>query len=136
MKEYYLERLHWIFNYTSKKFFYCLLKTLCLVVGIPIYVVAFVIEMVFTAINMIFCWIPILGVVITVICKSIVWLFGNTFYINILTDLKAYKKAHVHVVEYEVEDAQDEAENADEVENANEAENENKAENAQDIEEK
>lgn len=103
MKEYYSERFHWIFNYTSNKFGYCLLKTLCLIVGLPIYAVAFVVEMVFTAINMIFCWIPILGVVVTVICKAIVWLFGMTFYVNVLTDLKAYKEARV--VQYEVEDA-------------------------------
>ena len=105
MKEYYLERLHWIFNYTRKDFAYCLLKTLCVVVGLPLYAVAFVIEMVFTAINMIFCWIPVLGIVVTVICKSIVWLFGMTFYINILTDLKAYKEAHS--VQYEVADGSD-----------------------------
>ena len=97
MKEYYSERFHWIFNYTSKGFVYCLLKTLCVVFGLPIYAVSFVVEMIFTAINMIFSWIPILGVVVTVICKSIVWLFGMTFYINILTDLKAYKEAHAVV---------------------------------------
>ena len=102
MKEYYSERFYWIFNYTSKDFGYCLLKTLCLVVGLPIYAVSFVIEMLFTAINMIFCWIPILGTVVTVICKAMVWLFGLTFYVNILTDLKAYKDART--VHYEVSD--------------------------------
>ena len=106
MKEYYSERFHWIFNYTRKDFAYCLLKTLCVVVGLPIYAVAFVIEMLFTAINMLFSWIPILNVLVTVICKAIVWLFGMTFYINILTDLKEYKATRI--VAYEVEDAADE----------------------------
>ena len=106
MKEYYSERFHWIFNYTRKDFGYCLLKTLCVAVGLPIYAVAFAVEMIFTAINMIFCWIPVLGVVVMVICKSLVWLFGMTFYINILTDLKAYKEART--VLYNVEDAPDE----------------------------
>ena len=106
MKQYYSERFHWIFNYTRKDFLYCLLKTLCVVVGLPIYAVAFLVEMVFTAINMIFSWIPILNVVVTVICKSIVWLFGMTFYINVLTDLKAYREARV--VLYDVDDAVDE----------------------------
>ena len=103
MKQYYSERFNWIFNYTRKDFLYCLLKTLCVVLGLPIYAVAFVVEMIFTAINMILGWIPILGVVVTVICKSIVWLFGMTFYINILTDLKAYKESRA--VQYEVADA-------------------------------
>lgn len=105
MKEYYSERFYWIFNYTSKGFGYCLLKTLCLVVGLPIYAVAFVIEMLFTAINMILCWIPILGPIVTVICKAIVWLFGMTFYINVLPDLKAYKEART--LHYEVSDVED-----------------------------
>ena len=104
MKEYYLERLHWIFHYSSKKFFYCLAKTLCLIVGVPIYAVCFVVEMVLTFINMIFSWIPILNVVVMAICKALIWLFGSTFYICILTDLKAYKAAHKKEVEYEVVD--------------------------------
>ena len=107
MKQYYSERFRWIFNYTRKNFLYCLLKTLCIVIGLPIYAVAFVVEMVFTAINMIFCWIPILGTVVMVICKSIVWLFGMTFYINVLTDLKEFKAART--IQYEVVDATDEA---------------------------
>ena len=113
MKEYYSERFHWIFNYTRKDFGYRLLKTLCVVFGLPIYAVAFVIEMLFTAINMIFSWIPILNVVVMVICKAIVWLFGLTFYICILTDLKEYKATRV--VHYDVEDAMKEPIEGEEV---------------------
>ena len=93
MKEYYKLRWHWIFNYTSKNFGYCLLKTLCLIVGLPIYSVMFVLEMVLTGINMIFCWIPILNTVVLVICKSLMIVFGSTFYICVLTDLKEYNAA-------------------------------------------
>lgn len=93
MKEYYLQRLHWIFNYTGKKWWYCIVKTLCLVVGVPIYAVSFAVEMVLTAINMIFSWIPILNVVVTVICKALITVFGATFYICILPDIKKYKQA-------------------------------------------
>ena len=104
MKEYYLQRLHWIFHYKSKKFFYCLAKTLCMIVGVPIYAVSFVMEMLFTGINMIFSWIPVLNVVMTVICKAFVWLFGSTFYICILPDLKEYREATKKEVDYEVQD--------------------------------
>ena len=107
MKEYYSERFHWIFNYTKKDFGYCLLKTLCVIVGLPIYSVAFVVEMIFTAINMIFCWIPILNVLVTLICKAVVWLFGLTFYINVLPDLKEYNATHT--IAYDVADAEDES---------------------------
>lgn len=106
MKQYYLERLHWIFNYTQKDFFYCLFKTLCLIVGIPLYAVMFVVEMVLTFVNMILGWIPILGVVVTVICKAIIWVTDKSFYICILPDIKAYKKASKDV-EYDICDADD-----------------------------
>lgn len=104
MKQYYLERLHWIFHYSSKNFFYCVAKTLCLIVGVPIYAVSFAMEMVFTFINMIFSWIPILNVVVMVICKAFIWLFGSTFYICILPDIKQYRVTHKKEVEYEVVD--------------------------------
>ena len=112
MKEYYLERLHWIFNYTSNNFFYCLFKTLCLVVGIPLYAVMFVVEMVLTFVNMILGWIPILGMVVTVICKSIIWVTDKSFYICILPDIKAYKQA-TKQVEYEISDADEKLQSAD-----------------------
>lgn len=94
MKEYYSERFRWIFNYTSKNFFYCLLKTLCIIVGLPLYVISVAIEMVFTFVNMIFCWIPIFGMVIGLICKAIIFVFDKTFFICILTDLKRWIIAH------------------------------------------
>ena len=111
MKQYYLQRLHWIFHYKNKKFFYCLAKTLCLIVGVPIYAVCFVMEMLLTAINMIFSWIPVLNVVVMVICKALVWLFGSTFYVCILPDLKEYREANKEV-DYEVEDADSTTETA------------------------
>lgn len=107
MKDYYKQRWHWVFNYTSRNFGYCLLKTLCLIVGLPLYSVAFVLEMVLTGINMMFSWIPILNVVIFVICKSLMVVFGSTFYICILSDIKKYKKLMSEELEYEVLDADD-----------------------------
>ena len=103
MREYYLSRLHWIFNYTKNQWWYYIVKTLCLIVGVPIYAVSFVMEMVLTAINMIFSWIPILNVVIMVICKLLITVFGATFYICILPDLKQYRQA-CKEVSYEVVD--------------------------------
>lgn len=123
MKEYYSERFNWVFRYTSKSFFYCLLKTLCLIVGLPIYCVAVAVEMVMTFVNMIFCWIPVLGVVVGVICKSIIFLFDKTFFLCILTDVGKWRAAHAKV-EYEVSDADtvvDEAsDGADSADNAGE----------------
>lgn len=104
MKEYYLERLQWIFRYTSRNFFYCIAKTLCLIVGVPIYAVMFAVEMVLTFINMIFSVIPILNVVVGIICKSIIFITDKTFFICILTDIGKWRATHKKEVDYEVED--------------------------------
>ena len=102
MKEYYLIRLHWIFNYTRKAWWYYIVKTLCLIVGVPIYAVSFVMEMVLTAINMLFSWIPVLNVVVMVLCKVLITLFGSTFYICILPDIRQYRAATKREPTYEV----------------------------------
>lgn len=105
IKRYYRERFGWIFRYTSKNFLYCIAKTLCIIIGLPIYSVMFAVEMILTGVNMIFSWIPILNVVVTVICKSLIFLTDKTFYICILTDIKKFREAMQEQPEYEVSDA-------------------------------
>lgn len=105
MKEYYQQRFHWIFRYTSKNFWYCIAKALCIVVGLPIYSVMFLVEMALTLVNMLFCWIPVLNVVVTVVCKALMSLVGWTFYICILPDIKQYRQATAEEVQYDVSDA-------------------------------
>ncbi len=105
IKRYYRERFGWIFRYTSKNFLYCIAKTLCIIIGLPIYSVMFAVEMILTGVNMIFSWIPILNVVVAVICKSLIFLTDKTFYICILTDIKKFREAMQVQPEYEVSDA-------------------------------
>lgn len=107
MKEYYQARFYWMFHYTKKSFGYCLAKTLCIIVGVPIYCVMFAVEMVLTAIYALFSWIPVLNVVVQVICKALIALVGSTFYITVLPDWKEYCKATSQEVDYEVSDADD-----------------------------
>ena len=113
MKEYYAERLQWIFRYTSKNFFYCLAKTLCLIVGIPIYAVMFAVEMVLTFINMIFCWIPILGMVVGVICKAIIFVVDKSFFLCILPDIGKWRQSHSATIDYDVADADEQSDKVD-----------------------
>ena len=118
MKEYYQQRFHWIFRYTSKNFWYCIAKTLCIVVGLPIYSVMFLVEMALTLVNMLFCWIPVLNVVVTVVCKALMSLIGWTFYICILPDIKQYRQATAEEIQYDVSDAdadESEEQNTEEV---------------------
>ena len=91
MKDYYLNRFKWIFNYTSTNFWYILAKTLCIIVGLPIYSVVFLVEMLLTFVNMLFCWIPVLRVVITIICKGTILIIDKLYYICILTDLGKFR---------------------------------------------
>lgn len=130
-KQYYMERLQWIFRYTCKNIFYCLGKTLCLIVGIPIYAVMFALEMVLTFVNMLFCWIPILGMVIGVICKAIIYVIDKTFFICILTDLGKWIQAHKQEISYDITDDEPEGETAPDaptLEAAEEAPNDESAE--------
>lgn len=96
-----------MFRYRSKNFFYIVAKTLCIVVGTPLYAVGFLIEMVLTFINMLFAWIPFLSVVVTVVCKLLISLAGSLFYISVLPDLKEYIRVHREEISYEIEDACD-----------------------------
>lgn len=106
MKQYYQEKLHWVFNYTSKNFFYVVAKTLCLVVGLPLFAVSFVLDMVLTAVYMLFSFIPGLNIVVMALCKFAMFLFSWPFYICILTDLKAYNQASEQKTHYEIDDAE------------------------------
>lgn len=110
MKHYYQERFHWIFHYTQKTFGYCLLKTLCILVGLPIYLVCFAMEMALVFINMIFGWIPVLGVLVTVLCKILMIAVSFPYYICVLTDLSAYREAMKEEPDYDVDDAPQEVE--------------------------
>ncbi len=100
MLQHYAERFAWIFKYTRKDFGYCLLKTLCIIVGLPIYLVCFVAEMVLTLVNLIFSWIPVLNGVVMLLCKILMWLFDKPFYICVLTDLKQFEMSTHDIPEY------------------------------------
>ena len=102
MKQYYLERFNWIFKYTSNNFFYCLLKTLCIIIGAPIYAITFIGEMILTFVYCLFSWIPVLNIVVMVICKAIIFLLDKPFYICILPDIKKYLAAVTNEPIYEV----------------------------------
>ena len=82
--------------------------------GLPIYLAVFAVEMVLTFVNMLFCWIPILSVVVTVICKGTILIIDQLYYICILTDLRNYREATVAEpdiaeVDYEIYETTDEA---------------------------
>lgn len=90
MVNHYAERFQWIFKYTSKNFGYCILKTLCIIVGLPIYLVCFVAEMALTLVNLLFSFIPGLGLVVMLVCKMLMWIIDKPYYICVLTDLKRF----------------------------------------------
>jgi membrane protein implicated in regulation of membrane protease activity len=92
MKQYYQDRFRWIFTYRKKGFLYGLAKTLCLVVGLPCYLVSFVVEMALTLVNALFCWIPLLNVAVQVVCKVIVTIVNVPFYWCVLPDIGAYSE--------------------------------------------
>ena len=104
MKVYYRQRFYWIFHYTSKNFFYVSAKTLCIAIGLPLYCVAIAAEMILTVVNLLLGWIPALGMLITVICKALIFVVNLPYYICVLPDIREYLKAVKAEPEYEVSD--------------------------------
>ena len=105
MKQFYQQRFYWIFHYTRKSFWYCVSKTLCIVLGLPLFCVSVAVDMVLTAVNMLFCWIPVLNVVVRVFFKAIYSLLFSIFYIFFLPYLLDYCEALRQNVQYDVADA-------------------------------
>ena len=85
MVNHYAERFQWIFKYTSKNLGYCILKTLCIIVGLPIYLVCFVAEMALTLVNLLFSFVPGLGLVVMLVCKMLMWIIDKPYYICVST---------------------------------------------------
>lgn len=100
MVNHYTERFQWIFRYTSKNVGYCILKTLCIIVGLPIYFVCFLAEMTLTLINLIFSFVPGLGLIVMFVCKILMWILDKPFYICVLTDLKRFYMSTHDTPEY------------------------------------
>ena len=90
IKQYYRDRFSWIFSYRKKGFLYGLVKTLCLIVGLPCYLVALVVEFALTFVNALFSWIPLLNVVVQVVCKVVIAIVNIPFYWCVLPDIGAY----------------------------------------------
>lgn len=79
-------------------------KTLCIAVGLPLYCVAIAAEMILTVVNLLLGWIPALGMLITVICKALIFVVNLPYYICVLPDIREYLKAVKAEPEYEVSD--------------------------------
>ncbi|MEG2015012.1 MAG: hypothetical protein RR086_04695, partial [Clostridia bacterium] len=71
MKNYYIEQFQWIFAFRSHNFFYCVLKVVCILVGLPIHIVLLLVDLVNTLIYSIFSFIPILNTVFMFLGKII-----------------------------------------------------------------
>lgn len=94
MKEYFIEhfglRFKDIFTFTSNKWYYVLGKILCIIVGLPIYLVLIPLDIVNFLIYCLFSWIPYVSVFFLFICKVLTIVFGLGYYICILPDAKSH----------------------------------------------
>lgn len=126
MVNHYAERFQWIFKYTSKNLGYCILKTLCIIVGLPIYLVCFVAEMALTLVNLLFSFIPGLGLVVMLVCKMLMWIIDKPYYICVLTDLKRFYMTTHDTPEYaDFTHVATASQQTDDVDNATETDTQN-----------
>ncbi len=94
MKDFYLDRLKWIFTYRNNTFFYVLAKTLCLIVGVPVYAVLFIVEILSAVLFSLLRYIPVLNVVFQLVFMLLMAIASLGFLINVLPDLKEYQATH------------------------------------------
>lgn len=83
-------RIKSILTYSSKKWYYVLLKTLCIIVGLPLYIVLIPLDFLNFLVFCLFSWIPLLKVVFLFLCKIVSTLCGLGYYVGILPDAKEY----------------------------------------------
>lgn len=89
-RKFYGRRLHYMFRFSRKSMEYRTVKVLCLIVGLPIALVLFVVEMAVALIYMIFMRIPILNVVMLFLCRFLTSVCSVGFYICIIPELPEY----------------------------------------------
>lgn len=91
---YYKGRFQRIFTYTSKKWYYVIAKTLCVAVGLPLYVALLPLDIVNFLLYALFSFIPVLNVFFLFICRVLSIICGAGHYIGILPDAKMYIERH------------------------------------------
>ncbi len=97
MKGQYLEKFQWLFRYTSKNFAYCLVKSLCLVVGLPLFAISFVAQMALLLVNVALHWIPILNILAMLVAKILRPILDLPFALCIAPDIAEYRNvAYIH----------------------------------------
>jgi len=90
LQEYFSSRIKAIFTYTSKKWYYIILKTLCVVIGAPLYFALIPLDLLTFVLYALFSWIPILNTVVLILCKTLSFVFSVGYYIAILPDAKKF----------------------------------------------
>ncbi len=91
---YYKGRFQRIFTYTGKKWYYLLAKTLCITVGLPLYVALLPLDAVNFFIYALFSFIPYVNTFFLFICRIVSIICGAGHYIAILPDAKMYIERH------------------------------------------
>lgn len=107
--DYYKLRFSRIFAYNSTKWYMVIAKTLCIIVGLPLFVVLIPIDLLFFLVYALLGWIPFLGLFILFICKALSFVWSIGYYIAILPDIKQYIKEdnEAALAEKEAETAQE-----------------------------
>ncbi|MDD4833063.1 MAG: hypothetical protein PHI78_05250 [Clostridia bacterium] len=90
LQEYFSSRIKAIFTYTSNKWYYIILKTLCVIIGAPLYFALIPLDLLTFVLYALFSWIPILNTVILILCKTLSFVFSVGYYIAILPDAKKF----------------------------------------------
>jgi hypothetical protein len=90
MRDYYITRIRNIFTYTDKRAHYVIFKTLCIIIGAPLFFVLLPVDLLVYFIYALFSWIPVLSTFFLVVCKALSYVCSVGYYIALLPDAKKY----------------------------------------------
>lgn len=90
ISQHYKQRFKDIFSYSNRKWWYVLLKTLCIAVGFPIYLALIPLDFVVFFVYALFSWVPYLSTLTLFLCRILTIICGIGYYVCILPDAKHY----------------------------------------------
>ncbi|MEG1527955.1 MAG: hypothetical protein RR418_02140, partial [Clostridia bacterium] len=99
MRTYYYDRFKRLFTYTSRNFFYCVAKTLCIIIGLPLFVVLIPVDFLIYLVYAIFSWIPYLNMAMLFLCRILSFITGIGYFISVIPDAKKYMQENKQMVE-------------------------------------
>lgn len=86
----YRNRIVSIITFRSRKWYYCIIKALCALIGLPLYVVLLPVDFLLACVYALFSGVPFLRELFFVVCKCLGYIVAVGYYIGVVPDARHY----------------------------------------------